>query len=152
MAGLYVVTTTIASVSAIKTLVQIKAGSSRPLEIVRAWVNQYSTTASAQHRVQLVRKTATATVTSFTPLKLDADAPAADAVGGTSATGVDASAEGTDGDVLYEDAFNQLSGWLYLPVPEERIRVSVGGFLGLKLPVAPAAAISIACGVVFREL
>lgn len=151
MRGLYVVTVT-GSVSTAITLIQLKAGAAVPLEIVRASVAQYSSTTSAMQAIQIVRKSSAATVTSFTPLKLDEQAAAAAAVGGTSATGVIATFEGVDTDVVLRDAFNVLNGWLYLPVPEERIRVEGAGIIGLKFPVAPGSAISIFGEIVFREL
>ena len=149
--GFYVVTVT-GSVSTAITLIQIKAAAAIPLEIVRASVAQYSSTTSAMQAVALVRKSSAATVTSFTPIKLDEQDGAAGAVGGTSATGVIGTFEGVDTDFVLRDAFNVLNGWLYLPVPEERIRVAGGGIIGLKFPVAPSGAISIFGEVVFKEL
>lgn len=147
----YSVTMQGTSVSAAITLIQIKAGAAKSVQILRAWVGNTDVETSNQLRVRLLRKTATATVTSFTPIEFDTDGPAAGAAGGTSATGVNASAEGTDGDVLVDDGFNILNGWLWVPTPEERIVVPAAGFLGLKLPAAPAAATVISAGIIFGE-
>jgi hypothetical protein len=53
------------------------------------------------------------------------------------------------------DAFHAFNGWLYVPVPEERIRV-VGGTtndnIGIRLPVAPDAAMVLSVGMVWGEL
>lgn len=148
----YVVNLIATSVSGAITLVQLKAGSEAGLEIIRASIAQSGSTTSAQQRVQLLRKSAAATVTSFTPVPANPNDAAAKAVGGTSATGTNASAEGTDGDVLVADVFNVLNGWLYLPVPEERPAVAPGGIIALKFPAAPGAALIVTAQIVFREL
>lgn len=132
------------------TIIQIKAGATNPLELIRVSVNQSDSTTSAQTGIRILRKTATATVTSFTPLIVQAAAAAA-AAGGTSATGITATAEGTDGDILIDEGFNALNGFLYLPVPEERILVPAAGFIALKFPVAPASALWKA-QIIFGEL
>lgn len=135
-----------------KTLIQIKAGAA-PIDILEARVYQITKTSSELLALQWLRKSAGATVTSATPLKMNPGDPAALAVGGTTATGVNATAEGTDGDIPFEDIWNVLNGsWLYLPTPEDRIRIPQGGFLGLKLNTAPAASMTIGAFVHFEEV
>ena len=139
------------AVTVAKTLLQIKAGNA-PLEILEVKVHQVTKTTSEMLDLQLLRKTAAATVTSMTPLKLETTAPAALAIGGTAATGYNASAEGTDGDILHEDVWNVLdASWHYLPVGEARIWVPVAGIWAVKLVTAPAASMTIGCVVTFRE-
>jgi len=133
--GIYSVNANLTTWTGAKTLLQIKAVS-KQLEIIRVEVTQVSSTTSAQTQVQLLRKTAAATVTSFTPLLMDPSFAAATAVGGTAATGTNATAEGTDGDILFRSGFNILNGFLWLPVPEERIKVPVNGFFAVKMPDA----------------
>jgi hypothetical protein len=133
--GIYVVRAEITNPGAV-TLLQIKAGATNPLEIIRASISQTGTTTSAQMCAQIVRKSGAATVTSFTPLLLRTNDVAAAAVGGTSATGYNASGEGTDTDILLSEGWNVLNGWLYLPVPEERIYVPAAGIIGLKMLIA----------------
>ena len=149
----YVVSMTRVSVSAAITLIQIVAGATVPLQIIRAVIGQTSSTTSAMQAVQLNRKSAAATVTSFTPIitgpKTD---PAASAVGGVSATGTNASAEGTDSSIVKQDVFNVLNGWMFLPTPKEYTYVDAVGILGLKLPVAPGSALTLTADVVFEEL
>ncbi len=135
--GIYVARAAI-TVSTAITIMQIKAGSSRALDLIRASVSQRGSTTSVQESLQILRKTAAATVTALTPVLLRG-AGAADAAGGVAATGHTATAEGTDGDILYQEGFNVLNGFLYLPVPEERPRVPAGGFIALKFPDAPAS-------------
>jgi hypothetical protein len=134
------------------TLIQIKAGATVPLQIIRSWVSQSSSTTSAALRVDISRKTAAATVTSATPEKLGPTTdPAASAVGGTAATGTNASGEGTTGNQIFEDGFNVLNGWVFLPTPKEYIFVDAATIVGLRFPVAPSAT-TFEAGIVFEEL
>lgn len=132
------------------TIIQLKAGPASICKIHRVMISQTGSTTSAMVRIQILRKSAAATVTSYTPLLLDAGDGAAKSVGGTSATGITASAEGTNSDILISDTFNALTGWLYLPVPEERIIVSAGGFLGVTFPANPA--LTITATLIFEEI
>ncbi len=139
------------AITAAKTLVQIKAGAA-PIDIVEIRLSQVTKISSELLEVQLLRKTAAATVTSFTPLKYNPGDPAALAVGGTAATGYNASAEGTNGDIILKTHWNVLNGeWVYLPVPEGRIRIPQAGIWGLKLNTAPAASMTMIAMVVFIE-
>jgi hypothetical protein len=150
--GPYVVNMTNVAVTGAITLIQIKAGATRMVMLLRASVSQSNMTTMAMQRVQILRKTGTATVTSYTPLLYSPSQPAADAAGGTSATGTNASNEGTDGDILVNDTFNILNGWLWIPTPEERIVVPPGGFIGLKLPTAPGSSMTTTAQMVFYEM
>lgn len=134
------------------TLTQIKAGAAIPLQIIRASVSQSNSTTSTQLRIYLIRKSAAATVTSFTALLTGPTTdPAASAVGGTAATGTNASGEGTDGDILIQDVWNYLNGWLYLPTPKEYPFVNGAGIIGLKYPTAPGASLTTTATMIFEE-
>jgi len=149
---IYVVRLTPTAQTAAKTLLQIKAGAA-PIDILEARVFQVTKTSSELLALQFLRKSAAATVTSFTPVKLNPGDPTALAVGGTAATGTNASAEGTDTDIVFEDVWNVLNGsWLYLPTPEDRIRIPQAGILGLKLNTAPAASMTIGAFIHFEEV
>lgn len=148
----YVVSMTRVAVTGAITLIQIKAGATTPLQIIRATVAQSSSTTSTQLPVQINRKSAAATVTSFTPLtRGPSNDPAASAAGGASATGTNASAEGTDGAILVQDVWNYLNGWLFLPTPKEYPFVDAATFIGLKFPVAPGGSVTITSDLVFEE-
>jgi hypothetical protein len=149
----YKVALSAVSVTGAITLIQVKAGATVPLQIIRATVSQSSSTTSTQQRVQINRKSAAATVTSATPVLLGpVTDPAASAVGSTSGTGTNASAEGTDTGLLFEDVFNYLNGWVFLPTPKEYLFVDAAGILGLKLPAAPGSAVTLVANLVFEEL
>ncbi len=83
-----------AEASSPTTLIQVKPGISS-IVLLRAKVTQSSVTTSAMQDVAIGTSTGAATVTSYTPKPHDLDGAAAKAVGGTTATGVNASAEGS---------------------------------------------------------
>ena len=66
------------------------------------------------------------------------------------ATGITATSEGTDGNVLVDEGFNVLNGWLYVPVVEDRIVVRPGESIGLKFPAAPTN-LTWNCGISWLE-
>lgn len=135
----YTVNSLNTTISTAITIIQIKAGATTPLWLVRAVLTMRGSVTSAQERVQIVRKSAAATVTSATPLLLDEGDDAADAVGGTSATGITGTAEGTDTNILVDRGFNVLNGFEWIPTPLEMIKVLPAGIIALKFPVAPAS-------------
>lgn len=143
------------TISTAITALQLKAGTNGPIEILRAWATQASNITSAQCSIGLIRKSLAATVTAasagVTLNKQSPIAPTADAALGTSATGVTATSEGTDGDYLHVEGFNILNGFMYLPTPEERIIVPQGGIIALKFLDAPSSS-KWYCGIHFREL
>jgi hypothetical protein len=148
----YIVRLDSTAVTAAKTLLQVKAGAAAPLELISAKISQITKTTTELLNIQILRKSAAATVTSFTPLKLDPGNPTAAAVGGTAATGINATVEGTDTDIILSEVWNILNGvWQYLPLPEERIWVPAAGILGIKLNTAPAASMNIIAELKFRE-
>lgn len=129
------------------------------LEFFRAWVGQSANATSAQQRVELeTQVTAFPTLTSTTPNRLKRAGPVSQIVGNTTGaagtSGTNASAEGAGAKTsVWEDAFNVLNGWLWVPTPPETIVMpasSTSG-LGLFLPVAPATLTNWAFGLVFGE-
>lgn len=134
------------TVSTAITLAQITAGNAKPVSIVKAWINQSTVTSSQQAQVQLLLKSSGATVTSFTPLKLDAGAGASTATAGHTAT-----VEGTDSTVYVSEGFNILNGWLYVPIPEERIVFPSSSIVAIKFGAAPTSA-TYHWGVIFEEI
>lgn len=108
-------------------------------EVYRVWGNQSTITATAQTRLQTLLKSAAATVTAQSPALLSPAMQASKLVSGTALSGITATAEGTDSTVWDEEGFNEVNGWLYLPVPEERI-MTVNRIFGQKFPTAPTSA------------
>jgi len=138
--GVYKVTRSSTTTSTAITVLQVAVPANTAIEISRIEVNQSTITTSAQTRIQLLRKTGAATVTSATPVPLSEGMQASRCVGGTTATGITATAEGTDGAVLWEMGFNIVNGTLYLPPPEARIFIGPSETIGIKFPTAPTSA------------
>lgn len=129
------------------SLIEVTAASDRMLILLSAWVTQETSESSTQGVVQLVRKSAAGTGTAFTPLPLQANQGAA---GFTAAT--ELTAEGTVTDLLERFGYNILNGWLYVPLPEERIWLPVSGILAIRFPTAPAASINVSAGMTLLEV
>lgn len=134
-----------------KTLAQIKAGAATPVQLIACSIGQVGSTTSTQYIAEIVRKSAAATVTSQTPLLLSPNDGAAQAVGGVSATGINASAEGTDGDILWQEGPNILGSWVWQRgrVGQEEIWVAGGGIIALKIVTGTVT--SVYGNVIFGE-
>lgn len=129
------------------------------IEIERCYVSQSANATSAQQRIQLeTQVTAFPTLTSTTPRKLKLQDSASVITGGTAGAagtaGTNASAEGAGGKTaIFDDAFNVLNGWLWVPTPQELLVIPAGsasGF-GLFFPAAPATLSGWSFGVNFGE-
>ena len=143
------------TISTAISLLQLKPGTNGPVEILRAAINQGSSTTSAAIQAGLIRKTAAATVTLGVAgthlLKQNPVNPTSDASLGTSATGITASAEGTNGELTITRGFNDLNGMEWLPTPEDRVMVAQSAFAALTFLSAPPSATRFG-ELVFREL
>jgi hypothetical protein len=139
MSGAYTLVRTSTTTSTAITIQQVTAPAGTMIEFTRCWVNQSTITTSAQTRIQFLRKSTAATVTSATPALLGVGMQASKCVGGTGATGITATNEQTDAAVWVEEGWNIVNGWLYLPVPEERVYI-INTTGGLKFPTAPTSA------------
>ena len=132
-----------AIVATLISILQLKAGALVPFEIISASLTQALSETSLEESIEFARKTVAATVAIAVAgthlFKLRPGDPTAGLDLGTAATGIIATAEGTDGDIVLREGFNVLNGWKHLPVPEERIFVPAAGIIALKFPVAPAS-------------
>lgn len=142
------------------TLVFINPSSTVGIDIKRCWAGQTGTATSAQQRVQTnTQPTAFPTLVSATPSKLNFGDPTSGITGNTTGAagtcGVNASAEGAGTKAnIVSDTFNNLNGYLWVPTPDEVIRISAGatsGF-GYHLPVAPGTLTNWQMGVNFAEV
>ena len=128
------------SISTAVTVAQFKAGVNGAVAILRHSLTQSGSVTSTQVASTLVRKTAAATVTAAvagtTLLKQNPLNPTTDASLSTTATGITASAEGTDGEQTLSRGFNILNGQETVYTPEERVLVAQGGIIAQKLLVA----------------
>lgn len=142
------------------TLVFLRPPATASLEILRLWVSQHANVTSAQQRVQVVSQvSAFPTLTAQAPAKLKGEDPASKVTGGTDGAagtaGINASAEGAGAkSVIFEDAFNVINGWLWVPMPEERLILpaSWASGLGLHFPATPGTTSGWTFGMIFKEL
>lgn len=143
------------TISTAIAILQLKAGTNYPLELLRASLSQFGSTTSAGARFSLVRKSAASTVTAASAgthlNKLNASNPTSDVSLGTSATGYTGTSAGTNTDILVDEGFNVLNGYIWLPTPEERIIVPQGGIIAMEFLTAPASHTWYA-SIYFREL
>lgn len=151
----YTLTNNGVSISTAITALQLKPGTNGPCEVLRAAITQSTSTTSTQLAAGVIRKSGAATVTAAvagtTLKKHNPISPTSDASLGTSATGITASAEGTNSDLTIQRGLNVLNGWEYLPTPEERLVVPQSGFLAVTFLSAPPSATWFA-DLTFREL
>jgi len=143
----YVVRLDATAVTGAITLVEVSAPSTGSIVLLRAWCSQSSSTTATQLPIQIVRKSAVATGTPFTPLALNEN----DGSAGSTAL-VNATAEGTDANILIKEDWEYLNGWLWVPTPDDRITVKASGIIALKFPVAPGASTTIQAGFIFGEV
>jgi hypothetical protein len=131
--NLYTVRQT-AAISTVRTIIQVVAGTGKPLTILRMWMTQSSSAVGAQEAIEVVRKSAAGTTTAVTPVSLRPSQPAA-----TFTAGHNATAEGTITDTLDSEGTGVLGGWLWTATPDEQIEVPPAGVLAIRFTVAPVS-------------
>ncbi len=144
----YSATTEIAAVAAAQTLLTVEAPSDAVVAVLRAYISQLDLVASEMFRAHLQKATDDGTGAAVTP---EPHEEGNAAFGGT--VQEDHSVEPTYTGIPYEnEEFNVLNGWVWVPMPEERIYLSPGETLGLRLDVAPSAGTVVVAGLVFGEI
>lgn len=144
----YTATTEIAAVAAAQTLLTVAAPADQVLVLLRAWISQLDLVVSEMLKVQIQRASVPGTGTAILP---ERHATTDSTFGGTVLE--DHSVEPTfTGRELENEQFNVLNGWIYVPMPEDRIWIPRAGILGLRLATAPSAATTISAALVFGEV
>lgn len=151
---------TLANAAVTLVFINPAAAVSPMLNLMRMWASQQGSATSAQQRIQAeTQVTAFPTLVSATPRSLKrSDTVASLIAGGTAGAagtcGINASAEGAGSKtVMFEDNFNVLNGYLWVPTPREVIELTAGdssGF-GLFLPAAAASLTNWAAGINFAQ-
>lgn len=137
------------------TALQYAASSSNTAELLYISISQSGSTTSAMDQVRVVRKSAAATVTAGVAgtSVFDVAGGASGTIKGTlstSATGIIATAEGTDGDEMFRTNFNVLSGYERDWQPNARVWVPVSGIIAIKIKAVVALTYDVA--MVIREM
>lgn len=135
------------AVTAAKDLVRISAPSTMVLCVLRAWVSQSGGVTSEQNRVLLQRASDAQTGTSETPQAIEVGDPAATFTAQTLTTD-----HTLTGDPIIDEGFNWVSGYLWVPAPEDRIWVPPSGRLVLRLASAPSASKTVSAGMTVVEV
>jgi len=142
----------VATVNGTKTLLQVATPSTRDIAVVRWWVSFDASAAATGLVAELIQTDVAATVTSLTPTPFnDPNAPPSLCVGGTSATGYNASAEGsiTATRLLDSQIVPPTSGLIYPWELSGEPNVPISKFLRIR--VTAVAVYNCLCGIVFAE-
>lgn len=151
---------TIIADSEMITLRAATAWSSRGslLEVIRMTCNQAGTATAQALAVRWgLKASAFGTFTSTTPAPTVIGGVASAIAGSTSnaaaSSGTDSSANGAGAlTVLGQEGFNNLNGWLWVPVPEERIWVGPDLTIVLQMQGTPTTLTNWSATMTFREL
>jgi len=139
MRGVYNLTANIESVTTPKTLLWFQTPSDMVVEILSASVTNSGNATSEQLEAALLEVS-----TLGTPV-FNVAANTKKSESGDVAMSVVASGDATTEPTTYESdpierkGFNNLAGWYYEPVPEERVAISPSKSVGLKLLSAPTS-------------
>lgn len=134
-------------------LVELQVPSGVQIEIIRFWMGaaENASPIDEVQEIEFYGNDAAATGGSgMTELPIQGGSDAGSAV--TALTGP---AIGATPTIMYRDAFHLQNGYLWLPQPEERIRVAGGAIIdnfGVSFPIAPDVSITVAWGITWGEL
>lgn len=139
------------------TALQYAASSTNTAELLYMSISQSGSTTSVEDQVRVVRKTAGATVTlgAIGTTIFDCTGNASSGAGtfrgtlSTSATGTNASVEGTDGDEVFRMNFNILAGYEKDWQPNARFWIPASGIIAVKIKGVVAATYDVT--MVIRE-
>jgi hypothetical protein len=169
MSHTYTISTGAVSISAATTLVCIRPNTTTPIKIIRCTLSQRGTATSEQVRVQLGRK-ASAYATGLTAVNIGGGTqpllaehaesnPASSITGGTSAAagtaGTASTSEGAGAFTpVVDDAFNNLTGYVWVPQPGEEIVFAPGSAEAfvMRVPTAPTGTTNWQAAVTFEEI
>jgi len=128
------------------------------IRLLRAWCGQIETETSQQLGIQLCQQaSAFGTFTATTPTPHVVGGAASGIAGGAAqaaaTAGTDASANAAGAKtVILSDGFNNLTGWLWVPTPEERIIMPVSTVVTLAMIGTATALTGWSAGITFEEL
>lgn len=137
------------------------------IEFLRFWIGQSANAVSAQQRVNLRTQISSwPTCAAYTPDKLKRSEPNASVITGfvsnvLAGAGINATVEGAGTtDIILEDAFNVLNGWLLVPTPAETIimgpnppvATATAAGLEMQFPSSPLTLTGWSWGLIFREV
>lgn len=150
MRGVYTAYYDISSISSNKTLMLIQAPSSAVIEILSAHVTNLDIETSEQLSIGLFRvgTLGSPSGTSVTPEKSEAGSSAAAA---TVTANLSVEPTSYSSTPIDKQGCNNLAGYHYNPIPEERPIIAPSGAFGLRLLVSPSA-FNCSVMITFREI
>lgn len=162
MSSPYIVTMANQTIIADSEMITIRAATALAsrgsmLEIIRMTCSQSGTSTSQQLGIRWgLKASAFGTFTATTPAPTILGTVASAIAGSTSnaaaSSGTDSSANGGGTlTVLGQETFNNLNGWLWVPVPEERITVAIDQTFVLALVGTPTTLTGWNATLTFRE-
>jgi len=135
-----------------RTLLMLRAPSNGVVEILRASVTNLSNSTSEQIQAGLFRVTAIGSPV-FSGAANIMKHENLDATSTISASGCILSGESTfDANPIDKQGFNNLAGYSYDPLPEERPIVPPGGYVGLRLTNLTMTSSILTAEIVYREI
>ena len=157
MRGVYTASYEISSVSTAKTLLYLTAPSTAVVELLSAKVTQRGVTTPEQLDIGIAKISTlgTPTATTLTSKPTEGGTSAAASVVKGNVTASEPTYEVDGGSIpLYIDHQdpNNLGGYYYDPLPEERPVVAPSGSVGIKLLTAPSTAYVLVVALTFREI
>ena len=149
MQGVYTFQYQITGVNSARTLLYLAPPSTQAMEILSAKVTQTNVTASEQLEC-MVSRIATIGGPTATTISPTLTEPTTPAFGGTAKANVTAS-EPTYGSVqIDQNGWPNVGGYFYDPLPEERVIIAPGAYVGLKLLSTPSNTYTLDCTMTVR--
>ncbi len=151
--GIYAATRSSIALSATDVLVELQVPVDVQIEIIRMWAGAAEGPVPVDEVQEIDIYGNDTSATGGVALTEQLIRGSADAA--SSVTTLGSPVIGITPTILYPDGFHLQNGWLYLPVPEERIRVAGGSAIdniGFRFPTAPDASITISYGVIWGEV
>ena len=145
--GVYTIHDILTTLTTADTLLEVTAATNSPVALISAGIGPRGAVLDQIQEVNVFINNAAGTGTSQTPVPQHEGFAA---FGGTARDLI--TVEGTTPTDVIEDGFHFQNGWRYAPIPEEFIVVQGASIVGIRLPIAPDASMSIACWMTFGEI
>ncbi len=145
--GIYTVTFLYTAMATAVTQLEVTADTETAVKLIRAWVSPRGAVLDQLQEVNIFINDVAGTGTAITPTPTHEGFAA---FGGSARRTI--TAEGATPTDIIEDGFHFQNGYQHNPIPEEMITITGGSILGLRFPIAPDAAMSIAVGLTFGEI
>ncbi len=145
--GVYTIRDTLAALAAADTLLELTAPTDAAVALISAWVSPRGAILDQIQEINVFINDAAGTGTTQVPVP---NHEGYAAFGGTARDVI--TVEGTTPTDIIEDGFHFQNGWKHNPIPEEFIVIQPSSIMGIRFPVAPDAAMDLACGMTFGEI